>query len=69
MAQQAHYLIRDGEADRNTTPVTTERILMNWSTRHHLANKAGMKRTPFVHQRMEAFGVQPPSEHPWHRRS
>jgi len=51
------HVLTKHEADRNTTPEATERILMNWSTRHRLANKVGMKRTPFVHQRMGIFGV------------
>jgi transposase len=62
------HVLTKHEADRNTTPANTERILMNWSTRHRLANKVGMKRTPFVHQQMQAFGVQPPAERPWHQR-
>lgn len=60
------HVLTKHEADRNTTSTATERFLMNWSTRHRLTNKVGMKRTSFVHQRMGAFGVQPSAEGPWH---
>jgi hypothetical protein len=61
------HVLTKQEADRNTTATATERSLMNWSTRHRLAQQVGLKRTPFVHQRMQAFGVDPPQQRPWQR--
>lgn len=62
------HVLTKQEADRNTTATATERTLMNWSTRHRLARQRGLKRTTFVHQRMQAFGVDPPQQRPWQRR-